>query len=121
MRRREVLKLFTAAALSGVAPYLPAARPTATSFTTSAASAMRGVLHMTDTHAQLDPVHFREPSVNLGIGAMAGKPPHLVGKAFLKHFGIAPEAASRTPSPISTSPRPRTAMAGSAVSPISRR
>ena len=46
------------------------------------------VLHMTDTHAQLKPVFFREPSVNLGIGTMAGKPPHLVGRAFLDRFGI---------------------------------
>src|SRR5262249_26925026 len=48
------------------------------------------VLHLTDTHAQLAPVHYREPSVNLGVGAMAGRPPHLVGRAFLDHFGIAP-------------------------------
>jgi S-sulfosulfanyl-L-cysteine sulfohydrolase len=48
------------------------------------------VLHVTDTHAQLKPVHYREPSVNIGIGAMAGRPPHLVGRAFLDHFGIAP-------------------------------
>ena len=45
---------------------------------------------MTDTHAQLLPVYFREPSVNIGVGAMAGQPPHLVGDAFLKHFGFAP-------------------------------
>jgi sulfur-oxidizing protein SoxB len=25
---------------------------------------------MTDCHAQLKPIHFREPSVNLGIGDM---------------------------------------------------
>ena len=36
---------------------------------------------------------FREPSVNLGVGAMAGKPPHLVGKAFLDRFGIRPDSA----------------------------
>jgi sulfur-oxidizing protein SoxB len=48
---------------------------------------------MTDTHAQLLPVYFREPSVNLGIGAMAGKPPHLVGRAFLDHFGIKADSA----------------------------
>jgi sulfur-oxidizing protein SoxB len=47
---------------------------------------------MTDTHAQLSPVYFREPSVNLGVGSMAGKPPHLVGRAFLEHFGIAPKS-----------------------------
>jgi S-sulfosulfanyl-L-cysteine sulfohydrolase len=47
------------------------------------------ILHLTDTHAQLRPVFFREPSVNIGIGAMRGQPPHLVGRAFLKNFGIA--------------------------------
>ena len=46
------------------------------------------ILHITDTHAQLQPVYFREPSVNLGIGEMQGRPPHLVGRAFLDHFGI---------------------------------
>ena len=39
------------------------------------------------------PVYFREPSVNLGIGAMAGQPPHLVGHAFLDRFGIKPDSA----------------------------
>ena len=51
------------------------------------------VLHMTDTHAQLLPVRFREPSVNLGIGPASGRAPHLVGQAFLKQFGIAPGSA----------------------------
>jgi sulfur-oxidizing protein SoxB len=51
------------------------------------------ILHMTDTHAQLLPVFFREPSVNLGIGAMQGRPPHLVGRAFLDRFGIRPDSA----------------------------
>ena len=48
------------------------------------------VLHISDTHAQLAPVFYREPSVNIGVGAMAGRPPHLVGRAFLDHFGIGP-------------------------------
>ena len=48
------------------------------------------LLHVTDVHAQLKPVRFREPSVNLGIGDAAGKPPHLVGEALLRHFGITP-------------------------------
>jgi sulfur-oxidizing protein SoxB len=48
------------------------------------------LLHITDTHAQLLPIYFREPNVNLGIGDMWGKAPHLVGEALLKHFGIAP-------------------------------
>ncbi|MBK5940858.1 thiosulfohydrolase SoxB [Halochromatium roseum] len=48
------------------------------------------LLHMTDCHAQLNPVYFREPNVNLGIGPAFGKAPHIVGEALLKHFGIAP-------------------------------
>src|SRR3954469_19682800 len=52
------------------------------------------ILHMTDTHAQLLPVYFREPSVNLGVGAMHGRPPHLVGRAFLDRFGINSDSAN---------------------------
>jgi sulfur-oxidizing protein SoxB len=52
-----------------------------------------GLLHLTDCHAQLLPVHFREPGVNIGVGAAAGRPPHLVGEALLAHFGIAPGTA----------------------------
>ncbi len=48
------------------------------------------VLHFTDCHAQLKPVRFREPSVNIGVGDALGKPPHLVGEALLKRFGIRP-------------------------------
>jgi sulfur-oxidizing protein SoxB len=46
------------------------------------------LLHITDCHAQLRPVYFREPGVNLGLGAGRGKPPHLVGKQFLDAYGI---------------------------------
>ena len=46
------------------------------------------LMHMTDCHAQLNPIYFREPSVNLGVGRALGKAPHLVGGAMLKHFGI---------------------------------
>ncbi|MBI5718038.1 MAG: thiosulfohydrolase SoxB [Burkholderiales bacterium] len=45
-------------------------------------------LHMTDCHAQLLPIHFREPSVNLGVGSMAGQLPHLVGEHLLKKAGV---------------------------------
>ncbi len=46
------------------------------------------VLHFTDCHAQLTPVYFREPNVNLGVAGMAGKVPHLVGEHLLKAYGI---------------------------------
>ena len=46
-------------------------------------------LHYTDCHAQLLPIYFREPNVNLGIGAQEGKTPHLVGEYLLKANGIA--------------------------------
>ena len=45
-------------------------------------------LHMTDCHAQLKPIHFREPSVNLGVGSMQGQLPHLVGTHLLKKAGV---------------------------------
>ena len=47
-------------------------------------------LHFTDCHAQLLPIYFREPNVNLGIGAQDGKPPHLVGEHLLKFYGVKP-------------------------------
>ncbi len=46
------------------------------------------LLHMTDCHAQLNPIHFREPSVNLGVGDMKGRLPHLVGEHLLKVAGV---------------------------------
>jgi sulfur-oxidizing protein SoxB len=52
------------------------------------------LMHMTDCHAQLNPVYFREPNVNLGVGGALGKAPHLVGDAFLKHFGVTPDSSA---------------------------
>ncbi|MAT65668.1 MAG: thiosulfohydrolase SoxB [Gammaproteobacteria bacterium] len=48
------------------------------------------VMHYTDCHAQLMPVYFREPSINLGVADMHGRPPHLVGEKFLEYYGIKP-------------------------------
>ena len=50
-------------------------------------------LHMTDCHAQLKPIHFREPSINIGLGSMKGNLPHLVGEHLLKVAGIRPGTA----------------------------
>ena len=47
-------------------------------------------LHFTDCHAQLKPIYFREPTVNLGVGEAVGRPPHLVGENLLKYIGVKP-------------------------------
>jgi sulfur-oxidizing protein SoxB len=63
---------------------------------------MRGnarILHVTDLHGQLNPVYFREPNVNLGLGDAYGRPPHIVGKKLLDYMGLAedsPEAYAYT-------------------------
>ena len=48
------------------------------------------MLHITDVHGQLNPVYFREPNVNLGVGEAYGRPPHLVGKKLLDAMGMKP-------------------------------
>jgi len=48
------------------------------------------IIHVTDLHAQLVPVYFREPSINLGVGDVAGLPPHVTGADFLKLYNIEP-------------------------------
>jgi sulfur-oxidizing protein SoxB len=92
IRRRDFLKFASAVALSGRLP--PAARGAdhAGVYDLEHFGNVR-ILHISDTHAQLLPGYFREPSVNLGVGAAAGQPPHLVGRAFLDHFGIRADSA----------------------------
>jgi hypothetical protein len=51
------------------------------------------ILYVADNHAQLMPLYFREPSVNLGVGADKGLPPHLTDDAFRKYFNIAAGSA----------------------------
>ncbi|MDO8889851.1 MAG: thiosulfohydrolase SoxB [Hydrogenophaga sp.] len=50
-------------------------------------------LHFTDCHAQLTPIYFREPNVNLGVAEAVGRPPHIVGEKLLKQFGLKPGTA----------------------------
>ncbi len=47
------------------------------------------LIHVTDIHAQLKPIYFREPSVNLGVGENFGAVPHITGADFRKAYGIA--------------------------------
>jgi len=91
-RRRDFLKLSGAAVLSGGIASGARAADSHSIYDVERFGNAR-ILHLTDTHAQLQPVYFREPSTNIGIGDMAGKPPHLVAKAFLDRFGIRADSA----------------------------
>ncbi len=53
------------------------------------------LIHITDIHAQMKPVWFREPEINLGVGAVQGLPPHVTGADFLKLYGIEPGSAAQ--------------------------
>ncbi len=48
------------------------------------------LIHITDLHAQLKPVYFREPGINIGVGPNKGLPPHVTGADFLKLFNLKP-------------------------------
>jgi S-sulfosulfanyl-L-cysteine sulfohydrolase len=93
LSKREFLQVLGAASVAGMA--------LARHAQADAASAQAGLydiprfgnvsmLHMTDCHAQLKPIYFREPSVNIGIDAMRGELPHLVGEHLLKRAGVRP-------------------------------
>ncbi|WP_210760645.1 thiosulfohydrolase SoxB [Azohydromonas sediminis] len=94
LSRREFLNVLAVASAAGMA--LDA--PDALAASARATSRMYDVprygnvhfLHFTDCHAQLLPVYFREPNVNLGIGEANGRLPHLVGDRLLKAVGIKP-------------------------------
>jgi len=93
LNRREFLQILAAAAACG----LPLDQKQALAAIVSPSDIYRlpaaakdtvTLLHFTDSHAQLLPIYFREPSVNLGVGVAKGKAPHLVGEHLLKAFGI---------------------------------
>ncbi|SUZ30313.1 Mannosylglucosyl-3-phosphoglycerate phosphatase [Roseibaca ekhonensis] len=48
------------------------------------------IIHITDIHAHLKPIWFREPEWNVGVGDVKGKPPHVVGKDFIEMFNLKP-------------------------------
>jgi len=85
MQRREFLHVLAAAAAAGFSLDAPAA----TRFYDLPGFGNVHLLHFTDCHAQLLPIHFREPDTNIGIGAAQGKAPHLVGEQLLRAYGIA--------------------------------
>ncbi|MBS0570284.1 MAG: thiosulfohydrolase SoxB [Proteobacteria bacterium] len=91
LSRREFIGVLAAAAAAG----MPLARRALAGGDAQALYAVPkfgnvGLLHFTDCHAQLLPVYYREPSANIGAGAARGQPPHRVGEAMLKFYGIRP-------------------------------
>ena len=93
MDRRHFLHYLATAAAAGMVPRLGTRSAAAAADEDLYAIGRFGnarILHLTDSHAQLQPLFFREPSVNLGVGDMRGRPPHLVGRALLDRFGIRP-------------------------------
>ncbi|MBI4985188.1 MAG: metallophosphoesterase, partial [Rhodocyclales bacterium] len=92
LNRREFLHVLAAAAAAGIALDARAllAAPGGSSPYALPRFGNVHLLHFTDCHAQLLPLWFREPSVNLGIGGAAGRAPHLVGEKLLKAFNIKP-------------------------------
>jgi sulfur-oxidizing protein SoxB len=93
MNRREFLHLLAIAAASGFALDPRRAQAQGDRLYDLPRHGNVHLLHFTDCHAQLLPIHFREPSVNIGVGEAAGRPPHLVGEALLRRFGIRPGTA----------------------------
>ena len=90
INRREFLQTLAVASAGGLSLHsnLSMAQAAANKFYDLPKFGNVHLLHFTDCHAQLQPIYFREPNVNLGIGSQAGKTPHLVGEYFLKANGI---------------------------------
>ncbi|GAB6043313.1 thiosulfohydrolase SoxB [Endothiovibrio diazotrophicus] len=88
--RREFLQMLAAAGAAGFA--LPGVASAAAKSDPYELAPFGNVslLHYTDCHAQLLPVWFREPNINLGVAGMRGNAPHLVGEKFLAKYGIRP-------------------------------
>jgi S-sulfosulfanyl-L-cysteine sulfohydrolase len=97
LSRREFSSVMAAALSAGFPLHSSAAKSSSLYNLTKTGNVH--LLHMTDCHAQLLPSYFREPSVNLGVGAMRGQLPHLVGEHLLKAAQIksgTPEAHAFT-------------------------
>jgi sulfur-oxidizing protein SoxB len=100
LTKREFLHVLAAASVAGMAlgRHVEADAATAESALYDLPPLGQGpgfvsLLHITDCHAQLKPLYFREPSVNLGVGSMSGQLPHVVGERLLQAVGVPPGTA----------------------------
>ena len=88
MHRREFLQALALASMSGSLS-IPALAGTSQSlYRLPQRNAVASLIHLTDCHAQLLPLHHREPGINIGVGESAGRTPHLTGDALLRHYGL---------------------------------
>jgi sulfur-oxidizing protein SoxB len=92
MSRREFMQMLAVAAASGFALNSRSALSADSTggFYDLPTFGNVSLLHITDSHAQLLPIYFREPNVNIGLAGSRNKAPHLVGEHLLKAFGIRP-------------------------------
>ncbi|MFM9849965.1 MAG: thiosulfohydrolase SoxB [Hyphomicrobiaceae bacterium] len=96
LSRRDVLQVALAAAAMAGLPRPSRAQgglPRQEDLLRFRAKGQVTLLHMADCHAQLKPIYYREPSINLGVGEANGLPPHLTDSALLERLGI--DAGSR--------------------------
>jgi len=92
--RREFVRLLAIAGVaSGSAGCAAGSRSSPTDIYAAKSFGQARLIHFTDCHAQLLPIHYREPNVNLGFGDAFDQPPHLVGQALLDYAGIRPGSA----------------------------
>src|SRR3954465_14279882 len=97
LSRREVLQGLAAGLIAGLTLDVPAAEAADHLYDPPPFGEF-SLLHFTDCHAQLLPLNFREPSVNIGAGSAVGQPPHLVGNELVKHYGT-PRGGRPAPAP----------------------
>ena len=90
MNRREFLHILAMAAASGLALDSRSGFAASRDHYDLPPYGNVSLLHITDCHAQLMPIYFREPNVNIGVGNGRNRPPHLVGEHLLKTFGMRP-------------------------------
>ena len=96
LSKREFIQVMGAGTMAGLAMgnYAQASSPTAANgLYDIPAFGQVSFLHMTDCHAQLKPIHFREPHINLGVGSMQDHLPHLVGQHLLQAARVRPDTA----------------------------
>ncbi|MDP5054056.1 MAG: thiosulfohydrolase SoxB, partial [Congregibacter sp.] len=88
MNRREFIQLLLqGAAVAGTGAYVGSVQASARALYDLDPFGSARILHITDSHAQLQPIYFREPNVNIGLGEALGRWPHVVGRNLLKELG----------------------------------